>query len=50
MKIYNKSTDFCSWPTPKKDQLDWFADKDGKVIADFIGRFENLQKDLEFIL
>ena len=30
-------------------QVDWLFDKDGRLIVDFIGRFENLQSDFEKI-
>ena len=28
-------------------QLDWITDKDGKIVVDFIGRFENLEEDFK---
>lgn len=43
------SSDTCIHPTPHKNQLDWFTDPDGNILADFIGRFENLQKDWAFV-
>jgi hypothetical protein len=30
-------------------QLSWIKDKDGNIVTDFIGRFENLQKDFNII-
>lgn len=30
-------------------QLDWITDDDGQVMVDFVGRFENLAPDFEFI-
>jgi len=32
-----------------KPQLYWIKDIDGKIPLDFIGRFENLQKDFEYV-
>ena len=43
------SSDTCKHPSPKKNQLDWFTDDEGKVIVDYIGRFENLKQDWEYI-
>lgn len=33
-----------------KPQLEYFTDKDGKIITNFIGRFENLQLDFNNVL
>lgn len=44
---YSSST--CVHPVPHINQLDWFVDPHGNVLVDFIGRFENLQKDWERI-
>ena len=35
----------CIHPVPHRNQLDWFVDSHGNVLADFIGRFENLSAD-----
>jgi len=43
------ATDYCIHPTQKKYQLDFFTNKSGKVIVDFIGKFENLQEDFNII-
>ena len=43
------STDTCKFPTRKRNQLDWFLGEDGKVLVDFIGRFENFQEDFAYI-
>ncbi|NEO33571.1 MAG: sulfotransferase family protein [Symploca sp. SIO3C6] len=40
---YSSST--CVNSIPHVNQIDWFVDPHGNVIVDFIGRFENLQKD-----
>ena len=32
-----------------ESQLDWISDDDGKILVDFIGRFENLQEDLDIV-
>ena len=57
MKMSSKMSfkEFVSWiqlssstsihPSPKKNQLNWFTDRQGRNIADFIGRFEDLEKD-----
>ncbi len=45
----NYSSDTCIHPSPKKNQLDWFLDENGNVAVDFIGKFERLQKDWQFI-
>jgi hypothetical protein len=39
------ASDTCIHPSSKKNQLDWFADEEGKVAVDFIGKFENLHAD-----
>ena len=30
-------------------QLGWIKNKDGEIVTDYIGRFENLQKDFDII-
>ncbi len=44
---YSSST--CIHPVPHTNQIDWLVDPHGNVIVDFIGKFENLQNDWEFI-
>jgi hypothetical protein len=39
----NYSSDTCEHATRHKNQLDWFIDDKGKILMDFIGRFERLQ-------
>jgi Sulfotransferase family len=40
---YSSAT--CVHSSPHRYQLDWFVDADGRMLADFIGRFERLQED-----
>ena len=40
---YSSST--CIHSSPHRYQLDWFVDGSGTLLADFIGRFENLESD-----
>ena len=40
---YSSST--CVHSSPHRYQLDWFVDANGKMLADFIGRFERLPED-----
>ncbi len=35
----------CMHPVPHRYQLDWFVNPHGEVIVDFIGRYENIEKD-----
>lgn len=44
---YSSST--CVHSSPHRYQLDWFVDPNGKVLADFIGRFEKLETDWAFV-
>jgi len=44
---YSSST--CVHPVPHRNQLDWFVDPDGRVLVDFIGRFEQFARDWAFI-
>jgi hypothetical protein len=44
---YSSST--CVHPVPHRYQLDWFVDPHGRVVVDFIGRFETVEKDWAFI-
>jgi hypothetical protein len=44
---YSSST--CNHALPHRYQLDWFVDPHGKVLADFIGRFETLDRDWETV-
>lgn len=39
------SSDTCIHPALHRNQLDWFKDEKGRVIVDYIGRFENLEQD-----
>ena len=34
---------------PFENQIDWISDKNGKVLADYIGRTENMQADFDII-
>lgn len=43
------SSDTSVHTSVHKNQLDWFTDEDGKVAADFIGKFENLEEDYEIV-
>jgi hypothetical protein len=36
-------------PVPHRYQLDWFVSPHGDVLADFIGRYENIAADWEQI-
>jgi hypothetical protein len=44
---YASST--CIHPVPHRLQFDWFTDPHGVVMANFIGRFENLEADWNHI-
>jgi hypothetical protein len=44
---YSSST--CIHSSPHRYQLDWFVDASGNVLADFIGRFERLEADWDFV-
>ena len=44
---YSSST--CVHSSPHRYQLDWFVDADGKMLSNFIGRFERLQEDWAMI-
>lgn len=44
---YSSST--CLHSSPHRYQLDWFVDPNGKILADFIGRFERLDEDWAFV-
>jgi len=44
---YSSST--CVHSSPHRYQLDWFVDPNGKVLADFIGKFERLEEDWAFV-
>jgi hypothetical protein len=39
----------CMHPVPHRYQLDWFVSPHGDVLADFIGRYENIATDWEQI-
>ena len=39
----------CIFPLPHKYQLDWFRGNNGEILADFIGRFENLEEDWKYV-
>jgi Sulfotransferase family len=44
---YSSAT--CVHSSPHRYQLDWFVDPNGKVLADFIGRFESLEEDWKIV-
>lgn len=44
---YASST--CIHSSPHRYQLDWFVDPHGDMLADFIGRFERLEADWDFV-
>ena len=44
---YSSST--CVHSSPHRYQLDWFVDSNGKVLADFIGKFERIEEDWAFV-
>src|SRR5437879_4691534 len=44
---YSSST--CIHSSPHRYQLDWFVDASGKILADFIGKFERLETDWAFV-
>jgi len=39
------SSDTCVHPSPHRYQLDWFKDRSGNVVADYIGKFETIEQD-----
>ncbi len=43
------SSDTCVHPSPHRYQLDWFKDNSGKVVADFIGKFEHIEEDWAYV-
>jgi len=42
VKVYEEKSPF-------EQQLDWISDENGKILADFIGRFENIQEDFDIV-
>jgi hypothetical protein len=44
---YSSAT--CIHSSPHRYQLDWFVDPNGKLLADFIGKFERLEEDWAFV-
>ncbi len=47
VKWIENSSDTSIHTSVHKNQLDWFTNEDGEVIADFIGKFERLNDDFE---
>jgi hypothetical protein len=45
----DKDPEFCDWPKMFMPQLEWLTDENGRIAVDFVGRFENLQKDFDRI-
>ena len=43
------SSSACLQPSPHRYQLDWFVDPNGTILADFIGKFEQLEADWAFV-
>ena len=44
---YSSAT--CVHSSPHRYQLDWFVDPNGKILADFIGKFEQLSNDWDLV-
>jgi hypothetical protein len=40
---------YHDWPKMFLPQIEWLTDGDGRIAVDFIGRFENLQRDFDRI-
>jgi uncharacterized protein YpuA (DUF1002 family) len=49
VKWIQNSSDTSIHASVHKNQLDWFTDKNGKIIVDFIGKFENLNNDFNIV-
>lgn len=47
--LYNKQLNFIPHQAYSSQQLDHLLDENGDVMVDFIGRFENLQKDFDIV-
>ena len=45
VKTIRYSSATCLHPSPHVNQLDWLVDPSGRVVVDYIGRFETLQQD-----
>ncbi|NIN38330.1 MAG: hypothetical protein GTO67_06490, partial [Gammaproteobacteria bacterium] len=43
------ASDTCIHPSRHRYQLDWFRSDDGDIAVDFIGKFENLERDFEYV-
>lgn len=49
-EVYQEGNpEFINFHTMFMPQLNWITDPDGKIIVDYIGRYENLQEDIAFI-
>ena len=40
---YSSST--CKFPMPHTNQIDWLVNPSGRILVDFIGKYENLEQD-----
>jgi hypothetical protein len=51
VKTYSENKDYHYYDYPKmfQPQVDWLKDETGLVRVDFIGRFENLHSDFEYV-
>lgn len=45
----DKIPKYHDWPKMFLPQLEWITDEQGEIAVDFVGRFENLQKDFDRI-
>ena len=48
--VYKNKDGFVYQKSILKNQLDYFSDKEGKIVTSFIGRFENLHQDFNTVL
>jgi|TARA_Y100000034_G_C6835391_1_gene377448 hypothetical protein len=49
VKSYDCASNYCKFEFGMKNQLSWLTDKSGKILVDFIGKFENLKKDFAIV-
>lgn len=41
--------EYYNYPAMFQSQVDWLTDRDGKLIVDFIGKFENFEEDFKHV-
>ena len=49
VKSYDCASNYCRFVFGVENQLTWITDKNNNLLVDFVGKFENLEKDFSIV-